>query len=127
MEAPEAAFVKDYVLARGTSPEMIDRFKLGYAPADRAWLFRFLTKKGYSEEFLASSGLFSKNNSRSAFFSDRLIFPIADRQGRIVAFGGRILRGEGPKYLNSGESFLYKKRETLFAIDLALPEMRKTK
>jgi DNA primase len=55
------------------------------------------------------------------------MFPIADRQGRTVAFGGRILSGDGPKYLNSGESGGYKKRETLYAIDLALPEIRKTR
>jgi DNA primase len=106
---------------------MIDRFRLGYAPANRDWLYKFLSGKGYSEEFLSSSGLFSKSNNRSAFFANRLIFPIADRQGRIVAFGGRILLGEGPKYLNSGESEGYKKRETLFAVDLAMPEIRKTK
>jgi DNA primase len=106
---------------------MIDRFRLGYAPADRGWLYKFLSGKGYSGEFLASSGLFSKNNNRSAFFADRIIFPITDRQGRTVAFGGRILSGEGPKYLNSGESEGYKKRETLFAVDLAMPEIRKTK
>jgi DNA primase len=55
------------------------------------------------------------------------MFPIADRQGRTVGFGGRILSGDGPKYLNSGESGGYKKRETLYAIDLALPEIRKTR
>jgi DNA primase len=127
MEKPEGQAAKQYIISRGISTEMIERFRLGYAPADRTWLFRFLAGKGYSEEFLASSGLFLKNKPRSAFFGDRLIFPIADRQGRTVAFGGRILNGEGPKYLNSGESEVYKKRETLYAIDLALPEIRRTK
>jgi DNA primase len=127
MEKSEGTAAKQYIISRGISKEMIDRFRLGYAPADRTWLYKFLSGKGYSESFLTSSGLFSKNNSRSAFFSDRLVFPIADRQGRTVAFGGRILSGDGPKYLNSGESDGYKKRETLFAVDLALPEIRKTK
>jgi DNA primase len=126
-EKDEGAAAKRYIIARGITQEMIDRFRLGYAPADRSWLFRFLSTKGYSGQFLASSGLFSKNNPRSAFFADRLMFPIADRQGRTIAFGGRLLGGEGPKYLNSGESGGYKKRETLFAVDLALPEIRKTK
>jgi DNA primase len=117
---------KDYILARGINTEMIDRFRLGYAPADRMWLFNFLSQKGYTENFLVQSGLFFKNNPRTAFFTDRLMFPIADRQGRTTAFGGRILSGEGPKYINSSESAIYKKRETLFAIDLALPELRKT-
>jgi DNA primase len=55
------------------------------------------------------------------------MFPIADRRGRTVAFGGRILRGDGPKYLNSAESDLFKKGENLFALNLALPEIRKTR
>jgi DNA primase len=127
MEKSDGHEAKQYIISRGISQEMIERFRLGYAPADRGWLFRFLSGKGYSEEFLASSGLFSKNNPRSAFFGDRLMFPIADRQSKTVAFGGRILSGEGPKYLNSAESEVYKKRETLYAIDLALPEIRRTK
>jgi DNA primase len=127
LEKPEGAAAKSYIISRGINNEIIDRFRLGYAPEHRGWLYRFLTEKGYSPEFLASSGMFSRNYPRSAFFSDRLIFPIADRQGRTVAFGGRILSGEGPKYLNSGESACYKKGETLYAIDLALPEIRKTR
>jgi DNA primase len=127
LERPEGAAAKQYIVSRGINNEMIDRFRLGYAPANRAWLYRFLTEKGYSPEFLASSGLFSRNQPGSAFFWDRLMFPIADRQGRTVAFGGRVLSGDGPKYLNSGESGVYKKGETLYAIDLALPEIRRTR
>jgi DNA primase len=127
MEKSDGGAAKRYIISRGISKEMIERFRLGYAPADRAWLFHFLSGKGYSADFLESSGLFSRNNPQSAFFADRLIFPISDRQGKTVAFGGRILSGDGPKYLNSGESELYKKRETLYAIDLALPEIRRSK
>ncbi|MDR2193319.1 MAG: DNA primase [Treponema sp.] len=115
-----------YVLSRGISYEMIEKFKLGYAPADREWLFRFLSKKGYSEEFLAVSALFVQKRPRMSFFADRLIFPIKDRLGRTVAFGGRLLSGDGPKYLNTPESIAYKKGQTLFAIDAALPEIKKT-
>ncbi|MDR3335398.1 MAG: DNA primase [Treponema sp.] len=127
MEKPEGRAAKAYIISRGLCNEMIDRFRLGYAPADRRWLFTFLSGKGYSPEFLASSGLFSPKYPRSSFFADRLMFPIADRQGRTVAFGGRILGGEGPKYINSPESEGYKKGQTLFAIDLAQPEIRKTR
>jgi DNA primase len=127
MERPEGEAAKQYVLSRGISPEMVKHFRLGYAPADRGWLFGFLTKKGFSESLLAASGLFSERYPRSSFFSDRLMFPIADRQGRIVAFGGRIIGGEGPKYLNSRETELYHKGQTLFAVDLALPEIRRTR
>lgn len=121
------AFVREYLASRVVTDETAERFRLGYAPADRSWLYRFLTKKGYSEEFLATSGLFSKKNPKSAFFADRLIFPIADRRGQTVAFGARLLHGEGPKYLNSAESDLFKKGENLFALDLAMEEIRKTK
>jgi DNA primase len=126
-ETSEGAGALRYVRDRGISDGMIRRFRLGYAPADPFWLHQFLLGKGYSPTFLAESGLFTKPNPRRAFFSGRLIFPIADRQGRITAFGGRILVGDGPKYLNSAESLLYKKRETLFAMDLAMNEIRNTK
>jgi DNA primase len=127
MEKDEGSLAKQYIISRGINQGMIERFRLGYAPADRNWLFNFLSKKNYSPQFLAGTGLFSERYPQSSFFSHRLMFPIADRQGRTVAFGGRILEGEGPKYLNSRESELYKKGQTLFAIDLALPEIRKTR
>ena len=116
-----------YLESRKVSREIIERFKLGYSPADRRWLHEFLVKKGYSPEFLEKSGLFSKKYPETAFFSNRLMFPINNRKGQVVAFGGRILEGEGPKYLNSGDLPQYKKGETLFAFDFALPEIRQTK
>ena len=119
--------VRAYLGKRAVSDEMVESFTLGLAPADRYWLHRFLISKGYSSEFLALSGLFSKKYPEVSFFSNRLIFPIANRKGEIVAFGGRILEGEGPKYLNSGDLPQYRKGETLFAFDRALPEIRKTK
>jgi DNA primase len=119
--------VLEYLSERGINGEMIELFGLGFAPADRRWLHRFLTGKGYSPEFLEKSGLFSKKYPEAAFFSNRLMFPICDRRGQTVAFGGRILAGEGPKYINSGEMIQYKKGETLFAFHLALPEIRTEK
>ncbi len=127
MESPEGQKALRYIVSRGIEKEMIEKFNLGYAPRDRNWLFHFLTKKGYSEDFLKTSGLFSKNNPRISFYTDRLMFPIANKEGKTVAFGGRLLDGDGPKYINSAESDIYKKRETLFAIHLAIPEIRKTK
>jgi DNA primase len=113
---------------------MIDCFKLGFAPAGREFLFKFLKQKSYSDDFLGKSGLFSSRYKTISLFSGRLIFPIADRQGRIVAFGGRAIPGvlqndgsEPPKYINSPETEIYKKGQTLFAIDIAKTEMRKTK
>jgi DNA primase len=134
LEKEEGKAARDYLLSRGVSVEMIEKFRLGYAPRDRRWLHRFLLGKGYSAPFLASSGLFSPKYPEISFFSGRLIFPIADRQGRITAFGGRILPGaagdgkeEGPKYLNSRESDFFKKGQTLFAVDLAQGEIKKTR
>jgi DNA primase len=134
LEKPEGKTALDYLLSRGISREMIARFRLGYSPADRDWLYRFLRGKGYTDEFLDGSALFSANYRGMAFFSDRLMFPIADRQGRIVAFGGRAMPGavqsdgrEPPKYINTREMESYKKGQILYALDLALPEIRRTK
>jgi DNA primase len=126
-ENSAGAAAKEYIISRGFTTEMLRRFHLGYSPADRNWLYRFLSEKGYSGEFLAASGLFSAKYPRICLFSGRLMFPISDRQGRVAAFGGRILSGEGPKYINSPESAIYKKGQTFFALDLALPEIRRTR
>jgi DNA primase len=126
-EAPQGEKARKYIEGRHVSKEIIEKFKLGYSPSDRYWLHNFLSKKGYSREFLEKSGLFSKKYPESAFFSDRLMFPINNRKGQVVAFGGRIIDTEGPKYLNSGDLPQYKKGETLFAFDHALPEIRSTK
>jgi len=128
MEKSEGEAAKHYILNRGINLDTIERFRLGYAPADRSWLYRFLSGKGgFSPQFLASSGLFSRNYPQTAFFSNRLMFPIGDKAGRTIAFGGRLLEGEGPKYVNSQDSELFRKGRTLFALDLALPEIRRTK
>jgi DNA primase len=117
LEKPEGQPVFQYILKRGIGKEMIERFRLGYAPADRGFLYRFLSQKGYSEDFLDKSGLFSTRYKGMPLFAGRLMFPIADRHGRTVAFGGRSLPGavqndgkEPPKYINSPELETYKKR-----------------
>jgi DNA primase len=116
-----------YITGRGLSADTINKFKLGYAPADRKWLKNFLRRKNFSDEFLNSSGLFSKKFPDSAFFSDRLMFPIFNRRGQCVALGGRIINGEGPKYLNSGDLIQYKKGETLYAFNFAKNTIREEK
>ena len=133
-EKPEGQSALNYLLQRGISDEMIERFRLGYAPPDREFLHRFLKQKGYSDDFLDKSGLFSSRYRTIPLFSGRLMFPITDRQGRIVAFGGRTLPGvmqsdgkEPPKYINSPETEIYKKGQTLFAIDHAKAEIRQSK
>jgi DNA primase len=114
-----------YLKERGLTLETIETFNLGYAPADRGWLYRFLRGKNYSAEFLAESGLFSSKYPEICLFSDRLMFPICNRRGEAVAFGGRKL-GEGePKYINSPETSLYKKRDILYGLSKVLPVIRK--
>ncbi len=109
----------EYIKGRGLTDETLAKFKLGYAPADRYWLKNFLKGKNYSDAFLQKTGLFSKKYPDICIFAGRLIFPIFDRKGQAVAFGGRIL-GEGePKYLNSPELPHYHKRETLYAFNFA--------
>ena len=113
-----------YARSRHLSDQTIDLFRLGYAPADRGWLHRFLKSKSYSDEFLAGSGLFSRTYPTTSIFSDRLMFPISDMRGRVVAFGGRLLSGDGPKYINSPETAIFRKHETLFGLHLAASSMR---
>jgi len=134
LEKKEGENALNYIKERGITNEMIDLFKLGYAPSDRDFLYGFLKQKGYSEDFLGKSGLFSANYKKIPLFSGRLMFPIADLQGRIVAFGGRALPGilqsdgkEPPKYINSPETEIYSKGKTLFAIEQAKPQMRQSK
>lgn len=95
---------------RNLSDDLIRAFKLGYSPADRYWLWNRLTAAGYSESYLKSEiGLFSKNYEKVSFFSNRLMFPIHDSYGHCLAFGGRLLEGDGPKYLNTGKTDYFEK------------------
>ncbi|HEQ71548.1 MAG TPA: DNA primase, partial [Spirochaetia bacterium] len=111
-----------YLDARHISPEIRDRFRLGYALPDPEWLYGFLRKKNYSDEFLSRSGLF-RNDTRS-YFRHRLIFPITNQRGEVVAFGGRALDDYGPKYLNSPETSFFHKGSNLYGIEHALPAIR---
>jgi len=120
----------EYITKRGLTPETISKFKLGYAPADRKWLKGFLKSKNFSEEFLNKSGLFSSKYPDYSFFSDRLMFPIFNRKGQVVAFGGRVIPPADEsqrKYLNSGELPQFKKRETLFGFNFAKDSIRRNK
>lgn len=126
-EKPIGAAALSYLTERGIRREIIDQFQLGFAPADRYWLYEFLLKKGYSPEFLALSGLFSRKYPQVSLFSGRIIFPIVDRHGQTVAFGGRILGNGEPKYINSGDSERYKKGLLLFGMDKAQAALRAAK
>ncbi|MFP4483536.1 MAG: DNA primase [Spirochaetaceae bacterium] len=117
-EADRGEEARRYMNDRGIDRETIETFRIGYAPQDPHWLHRFLLKKGYSPEFLAESGLFSKRRADWAFFRNRIMFPIATATGDVVAFGARELGQGGPKYINSAESELFRKRDTLFGFSV---------
>jgi DNA primase len=126
-ESSQAETAREYLAKRGMTGETIKAFQLGYAPADREWLKRFLLQKSYSEDFLARTGLFSGSmGGKSALFANRIVFPIVNPRGEVVAFGGRALIEGAPKYLNSPETSFFKKGENLFGIDKALPMVKET-
>ena len=127
METEQGKKALEYIKSRGLDDDTIKKFKLGYAPENRHWLYGFLKSKNYSDEFLKESGLFSKNYPNVTLFSDRLMFPIFNRNGKVVAFSGRVLhpqRENEGKYLNSPELPHYKKRETLFCFNFAKNSIR---
>ncbi len=114
--------VIDYLKQRKVLPEIIDKFKIGYAPS--SGLKEYLNSSGIEDKILIDIGLVNKNFHD--YFHDRLIFPIYNIAGRVIGFGGRALSFEQqPKYLNSPESQLFKKRENLYGLNFALSEIRK--
>lgn len=129
IETPQGKSALEYITSRGITLDTIKKFKLGFAPIDRKWLKNFLLKKNFSNEFLLNSGLFSKKYPDIAFFSNRLMFPIFNRRGQVVALGGRQLSNDpnSPKYLNSGDLIQYKKGETLYAFNFAKKAIREVK
>ncbi len=103
--------------------ETIQQFGLGYAPAGWETLYRYLVQdKHYPVQLVEKAGLIKPRKEGGGYydvFRDRLMIPIRDVQGRVIAFGGRTLTDEQPKYLNSPETELFSKGKTLFALDRA--------
>ncbi|MBW4559417.1 MAG: DNA primase [Trichormus sp. ATA11-4-KO1] len=108
---------------RQLQEETIQQFGLGYAPAGWETLHRYLVEdKHYPVQLVEKAGLIKPRKEASGYydvFRDRLMIPIRDIQGRVIAFGGRTLSDEQPKYLNSPETELFSKGKTLFALDQA--------
>jgi DNA primase len=128
LRLPEGRPALDYLLRRGLSGETIRRFGLGWSGAGRGALAADLREEGIEPAQLVEAGLMKPREGGdgpgggegfSAFFFNRVMFPIRDQRGRVIAFGGRIL-GEGqPKYVNSPETSLFQKRRALYGLDLA--------
>jgi len=111
-----------YMARRGLNDDTLRAFGIGYAPSGNG-LLRYLEKDGFSEQELQAAGVIGITEDEGRpydFFRDRVLFAIRDTQGRPIAFGGRALDDAAtPKYLNSRETLLFHKQETLYALDLA--------
>lgn len=126
----EGRTARQYLANRGVSEETAQAFGLGWAPNAWSLLADKLTKNGMIE-WGVKAGLVSRRNNADGyydFFRTRVMVPIRAPEGRPIAFGGRLLgQEEGPKYLNSKESRLYNKSETLYGMDQARDEIRRRK
>ncbi len=113
---------REYLKARGVDDETVAAFRLGFAP--KAWdkLTTALTGRGFTAETLAKAGLaVARTGGDGVYdrFRDRIMFPIADARGRVIGFGGRVMDGSQPKYLNTSETPVFNKRYVLYGFDLA--------
>ncbi|MDE2927431.1 MAG: DNA primase [Acidobacteriota bacterium] len=117
---------RDYLQNRQINAETVERFQVGYAPGG-GQLVTELRREGFTNQELMACGLVKEGRGGRPYeyLRQRVIFPIRDLQGRIVAFGGRVMGDGVPKYLNSPDSDLYKKGANLFALDLSRPEIRR--
>src|SRR5690625_720609 len=115
-----------YFKERGITDETIDLFQLGFAPNLKDFTATFLEKKGFHLQTLVRAGLLTMREDKTITdrFRGRVIFPIRNHLGKTIAFGGRAINDDGPKYLNSSESELFQKGRMLFNFDLAKKHIR---
>ena len=127
LHEPQNRDALDYLLERGISRDMIAQFRIGFSPADGQAVRKFLRARDYTDQNMLDAGIIrasTRGGEPYAFFRERIIFPVPDRRGRIVAFGGRVLPGHirpapardftPPKYINSAENALFHKRTMLY-------------
>ncbi|HET9810623.1 MAG TPA: DNA primase [Sphingomicrobium sp.] len=129
LQGIDGAAARDYLKNRGIGPETVSRFGIGLAPDSRNALRRALTSLG--EDKLVETGMLIRpeEDGKDPYdrFRGRLMIPIRDQRGRVIAFGGRILGDGEPKYLNSPDTSLFDKGRTLYNIDRAGPASRQSK
>ncbi|MDX3764406.1 MULTISPECIES: DNA primase [unclassified Streptomyces] len=128
LDSPEAEIGRKFLAERGFDQAAAAHFGVGYSPAGWDHLTRYLRGKGFSDRELITSGL-SQDGRRGPIdrFRGRLMWPISDTSGEVVGFGARKLRDDdnGPKYLNTPETAIYKKSQVLYGIDHAKKDIAK--
>ena len=114
-----------YIKGRGVSSESIELFQVGYAPQGWSNLLRHMRKNGYNDTVIKDAGLaVSGNKGLYDMFRERIMFPIRSTNGSVIAFGGRAMDSTLPKYINSPETPVFKKSETLYGLHTAKDEIR---
>lgn len=127
----------NYLKGRGFTEELLVEYQIGFSPSNKTTTYQILKKDHFPDELLTETGIFTdwKNGTELLDrFSSRIIFPLRNEKGKVVAFSGRLLPGQEDsekdyheaKYLNSPETILFSKRDFLFNLDKARPEMRKS-
>ena len=123
LNRPSGEAALQYLKGRGLTGDTIDRFRLGYAPNERGLLRKTLNARGFNDKLLAEAGLIKipeEGGTPRDYFFDRVIFPITDRRGQVIAFGGRALSKDTPaKYLNSPDTPVFHKGRVLYNLDKA--------
>lgn len=110
-----------YIKSRGLSAETVKKYKIGYANDSWDSLYKHLKSLNYDDKEIIESCACKKTKAGHFvdFFRNRIIFPIIDLRGNIIAFGGRLLSGDGPKYLNTSDTLVFKKSRNLFSMNFA--------
>ena len=122
LASEEGRQAREYLNKRGIDRGSIEKFRIGYAPNRWDGLLTLAQSKGLSAETMLESGLAVAREGKKGYydrFRNRLMFPISDLTGKVIAFGGRSLDGSEPKYLNSPETALFHKGRCLYGVDLA--------
>ena len=116
-----------YLKNRGLSSKIVNTFMLGYARDSWDDLYSYIRKKNYSDKDLEELGLIKKSSKGNYYdkYRDRIIFPIINHFGKVIGFGGRAVSGQMPKYLNSPESSIFKKRYNLYGLNIYKRQKRK--
>jgi len=117
----------EYLQERRLSPDIAEKFGLGFAPDNWNTIEDHLFKKAFSQDQVKSTGLIKRSDQQNRYydlFRNRVIFPIHDQRGEVIGFGGRVLDGSLPKYLNTPETELFSKRKNLYGLYQARQAMR---